>query len=216
MTTTIRPILYVLAGIPMAPTSFRNLRSRDISSTARLCPLGRLKRLLCEPTTKANTSFPCGCAWPICPIKSITELQLRFRGSLPATRLSRSSLWSRRIGSFIVRLPCGTRAMLQFPHCTPPPEFTVSIRPDKRKRVYWTKVLANTLVSTRVAKSTYSQQLLRIDCDERSFRPSPDTNVSSTPLSNCFAAITSGLIRWEVHTGRQLVCEGVPMELCNR
>src|SRR5580704_14531511 len=80
-----------------------------------------------------------------------------------------------------------------------PPQHTVSIRPDRRKRVYWTKVLANTLVSTRVEKSTYPQQLLRIDCDEKSFRPSPDTNVSSTPLSNCFDAVISGLIRWELH-----------------
>jgi hypothetical protein len=33
-----------------------------------------------------------------------------------------------------------------------------------------------------------------MDYDERSFPPSPDTKVSSTPLSNCFIAITSGLI----------------------
>ena len=96
MTTTIRPCRSSPDGFPGRPASLRNLRSREISSVSRLCPLPRLNSSLFVPTSKRNSSFPCGSTLPICPIRSTTELQLRSRGSLPPIRRSSSSLWSCR------------------------------------------------------------------------------------------------------------------------
>src|SRR5580658_9135554 len=73
------------------PASFRNLRSRETSSTPRSWVFGRLKNVRWLPTRNTNSSPPC--AWTSPPkysTSSTASLQLRLWGSFPLRRFSYS------------------------------------------------------------------------------------------------------------------------------
>src|SRR5271170_7309527 len=66
--------------------SFKNLRSRETSSTPRSWVCGFLKKTLWPLTTNTNSSLPCGRTSPKCSISSTASLQLKLWGSLPLRR----------------------------------------------------------------------------------------------------------------------------------
>src|ERR1700722_963528 len=68
------------------PASFKNLRSRETSSTPRSWVCGLLKKTRWPPTRNTNSSSPCGWTSPRCSISSTASLQLRLCGSLPLRR----------------------------------------------------------------------------------------------------------------------------------
>src|SRR5580658_886627 len=68
------------------PASFKNLRSREISSTPRSWVCGFLKKTRWPPTRNTNSSSPWGWTSPRCSTSSTASAQLRLCGSLPLTR----------------------------------------------------------------------------------------------------------------------------------